>query len=313
MQGILRWLLLTLFAGAVSGWAGNELRLTEFTAGTNSYSNVIITATSGGRVLIEYGKGMAAVRVADLELEQQEQLWEAGLVSGALGQRIERAIAKRESARRKADLKAARGPVAPAPELSRESFREQSIARLLAAQIRFQVEASDVELDRETLLEQFGARKLYGGLGLIVFLLLLRMLLFFRVCRNAGARGSIFVVVPIIRWVVLLDAAKMSKACLMAPILAAGSLFVPPHLVQRFPRADEVWLICIGVLWAITLLLYLVWCIRFCRAAGRSGWVALLLFPPVIDFLALFVLARTGGRSEFVSVGSAMKKPALAV
>ena len=58
---------------------------------------------------------------------------------------------------------------------------------------------------------------------------------------------------------------------------------------------------------------YLVWAVRFCRAVDRSGWLGVLLIVPVVEFLALFVLASSDGGAARYPAGPRMKKPALAV
>lgn len=307
-----QWILFIAFACI---GVGAELHLPVFNAGTNSYSNVIVTASSGGRVLIEYPKGMASARVAELDLETQEKLANAGVLTGGIAKDIYKAVEKRDAAKRKAEKKAeraARGD-AEAPPLSLEKAQHESIARLLASQITAAAEENDVELDLQALIGRFGAMMFYGISGALLVLSLLRKYLYFRICKNATGNSSFFVFVPLFRWLVLASAAGMSKLWLLVPTFAAGALFVPPEAVNRFPWAGMAWLILIGFLWLTTAILYLVWCVRLCRAVDCSGWLALLLIPPVLDFIALLVLAFAGTRQEVAPVSVQLKKPILAI
>lgn len=305
------WLLSAIVASAVCGFGAEGLRLPEFTVGTNTYSNVTITASSRGRVLIEFPLGMAAARIADLDLDQQEQLLNAGLIANPWAKEIARELAKRDAARRKAGRKAARGH-SDTPELSLESAQEQSIVRLLAAQANARAEEHAIEPDLEALLGRFGAPMVYGISAALTGLWLLRRYLFFRIYKNATGEGSFLVFLPIIRWFALAGAANMSRHWLLVPLFATAALFMPPAVMNQISWAVIVWLCFVGVLWLATALLYIAWCVRICRAVGCSGWLALLMIPPVVDNLALLILAFAG-KADSTPLSVPLKKPVLAV
>jgi hypothetical protein len=306
--------LICLLAAALTPVFGAtaELRLPVFTVGTNTFSNVVITATTRERILIQHPHGMAAAHVQDFDLETQEQLLDAGLVSEALAVEIEKALAKRDAALRKAERRANRqsGNV---PELSLESAHEESIANILGAQLVAQAEQHEIDCDVESLIGRFGANIVYGISGGILLLSLLRRYLFYRVCKNATGEGSGFVFIPVVCWFVLLRAAKMSRHWLLVPMFALAALFLPPDAVAQFEWAAMVWLGVVALLWLTTGVLYVVWCVKFCRAVERSGWLALLLIPPLIDYIALFVLAFAGAKADDAPLSVQLKKPLLAV
>jgi len=316
MRLVSQCLVLAAFAVATSVFgATSELRLPVFTAGTNTYSNVVITASSRGRILIEHPQGMASAHVADLDLDTQAQLLEAGLLSEGMAKDIEKALDKRDSAKRRAERRAARaaqGTNSP-PALTLESAQEESIARLLAAHFLAEAEENDVEPDWEALLGRFGAAIVYGISGALILLSLLRKYLFYRICKNATGEGSFYVFIPVVRWFVLVGAANMSRHWLLVPMFATASLFLPPDIVHQFPLAALIWLAVVALLWLMTGVLYLIWCVKFCRAVECSGWLALLLIPPVLDYIALFILAFSGTKADDTPLSAQLKKPVLAV
>ena len=293
-----------------------ELRLPEYSVGTNTYSNVVITATSGDRVLVEYSLGtstsMAAFKIQDLEYSKQEELLHAGLISGAYAKKLERAIAKRDAAKRREEKKAARGPV-DQPELSLEKAKEESLAKILAAQMEYQVEANDVEMELQPWLDRYGERIIYGIMSVSGFLVFLRLCLYYKICKKATGEGSFLVFLPIIRWFVLVGASGMSRHWLLVPAFAVAASFLPPVTVNQYPWAPLAYLIFLGVLWLATGILYIVWCVRLCRAVDCSGGLALLMLIPVLEFIALFTLASSNGGAQTYPGGHRMKKPALAV
>jgi hypothetical protein len=291
------------------------LRVPEYSVGTNTYSNVVITATSNDRILIEYALGtatsMAAYKVQDLEFAKQEELLNAGLVTGPYAKALKRAIAKRDSAQRRAEQKAARGPLAE-PKISLEAAKEESMAKLVAAQVQYQAEVNDVQMELQPWLDKYGERIIYGIIAAAGFLVFLRLCLYYRICKKATGEGTILVFVPIIRWFVLVGASGMSKHWLLVPAFAAAASFLPPVTVNQYPWAPLAYLIFLGVLWLATGILYIVWCVRLCRAVDCSGWLAVLMLVPVVEFIALFTLASSSGYQGH-AVGARMKKPAMAV
>jgi hypothetical protein len=287
--------------------------LPEYTVGTNTYSNVVITATSGDRVLVEYPLGMAAVKIDDLTFAQQEQLLQAGLITGSHAQSLERTINKRDAAKRRAEAKAARGPLEQ-PELSLESAQEQSMADLFVATFKYQAEANNVELELEPWIETHGKRIVYGVFGVAAFFLLLKAILYFRICKKATGSGSPLVFLPVLHWLPLFRAAGMNGAWLLIPLCACSAMFLPPTNLHQFTWAPMAWLAFTGVLWFAAAIVYLIWCVRICRAVDCSGWLAIFLLLPVLDYLALLILAfSNGGGSESAPAAPRLKKPVLAV
>jgi hypothetical protein len=155
-----------------------------------------------------------------------------------------------------------------------------------------------------------------AGISAAGFLLaILRWFLFYRLCKNATGKGSFLVFVPLFRWIPLAEAAGMSKRWLLMPVFAASALFFPPPMVERFWWATKAYVGLAAALWIITLLLYVVWCVRVCRNIGRSAIWAVFLFFPLLDYIALFVLASGEGKSDASALGAVdpLKNPLLAI
>lgn len=312
MQRLRLWPALLVFAQALWGLsASGALHLPTFTAGTNTYTNVTVTAASGGRVVVDYGRGMASARVRDLDLDLQQQIAEAGLVNAMLAKEIERDITKRDAAKRRAERAASPTP----SSLTLESAETTSIAQLLSGQIAERARQHNVEFNAEWFLGRFG-QSLVAGVSAALFVLgILRWFLFYRICRKATGNGSLLVFLPVLRWIPLTQAGDMSLKWLLVPLFALTAMFFPPPLVEKYDWAAMAYLGLIAVLWFVTLLLYMIWCVRVCRALERSAFWAVFLFFPVVDYIALLVLALSEGKSETSPLGTsaALKNPVLAI
>ena len=312
MQRLRLWSALLVCAQALWGFgASGALHLPTFTAGTNTYTNVTVTAASGGRVVVDYGRGMASARVRDLDLDLQQQLVEGGLVNTMLAKEIEKDIAKRDAAKRRAERAAS-----PIPSsLTLQSAETSSIAQLLSGQLAQRANEHNIEFNAEWFLRRFGQSLVAGASAALFVLGILRWFLFYRICRNATGNGSLLVFLPVLRWIPLAQAGEMSLKWLLVPVFAITAIFLPPPLVEKYAWAAMAYLGLIAALWFVTLILYMIWCVRLCRAVERSAFWALFLFFPVLDYIALLVLAFSDGKSDASSLASssALKNPVLAI
>jgi hypothetical protein len=166
------------------------------------------------------------------------------------------------------------------------------------------------------LLGRFGAL-LVGGIAFaLIFSGIFRRYLFFRLCKNATGNGSFLVFIPVLRWIALTEAARMSKQLLLVPTFATVALFLPPPFVQKVPWAAMAYVILVAVLWFATLLLYILWCVRICLNSGRSaGWALFMMFP-LFDYVALIVLAFSEPKADAspaIGPVDQIKGPALAI
>jgi hypothetical protein len=304
------WTVLVIVAQlAFALGAQAQLHMPVFSAGTNTYTNAIITAAAtGDRILIQHPLGMAAFPVAELDLATREQLLEARLVSQGMAKQIEKELRKRDAALRKAE----RGP-AEAPEISLDDAQKTSLANLVGQQAKWQANERDVQFNWAWLLENFGAAILYGVLAGFLALKLLRYALLYRIHKKSTGKGSLLVFIPILQWWPLLSAAKMSKHWLLIPLFVLAAFFAPPPVPADLEWAGKAWLTMMALLWFAVIVFYVVWCVKLCRAVEHSGWLAILLLLPVLDYVALGVLAFRGGSRKAAAAPDLAKRPAFAI
>jgi hypothetical protein len=142
---------------------------------------------------------------------------------------------------------------------------------------------------------------------------LCRRCLYYRIVETATGHSSLLVFAPVFRWFPLMNAARLSFQWLLIPLFAIVGLFVPPVL------GESPWVILgyyslVGLLWLATGILYMVWCVRLCQAVDRTGWLGLLLMLPVLDWIALFVLASSQGKPQLQAAApDGTKKLVLAI
>lgn len=110
---------------------------------------------------------------------------------------------------------------------------------------------------------------LMGAIAVVAIIYLLWCACLKLICVNAGSKPGFLIWVPVLQIVPLLRAAQMSAWWFVA--------FLIP---------------LVGVV------AHIVWCVKICRACGKSMLVALLLILPVTNLLAFFYLAISRGKSN---------------
>jgi hypothetical protein len=128
MQRLRLWLAMFLLVPALTSFSAHgALRLPTLTAGSTTYSNVSVSPSSGGRILVEYASGMVSVKIAELDLDTQQQLAEAGLLAPGAAKQIEKQVAKRDAAKKKTDD----GATNSVPTM--DEVERSSLARMLTS------------------------------------------------------------------------------------------------------------------------------------------------------------------------------------
>ena len=284
-------------SGAVSEAAPN-LRVPALQAGGKVYSNALVTASTKNRLLVEHDGGLTSVKLTDLDPDVVRELNEGGVVSDAAAKEILRKAPKKQVAK------------IPPPHTQLESDgtnnvsavdlavqKKGSIAALLGAEIRKEARKHGADLDAQTAVSIVPIAWQWILSGLLIAAWLCRRCLYFRIVETATGQTSFLVFAPGFRWFPLMNAAHLSFQWLLIPLFAVVGLFVPPVL------GDSPWIILgyyslVGLLWLATGILYAVWCVRLCQAVDRTGWLGLLLMCPVLDWIALFVLASSQGKPQ---------------
>jgi hypothetical protein len=290
--------LAVLLATHVSGALGAELSLPSLTISGEVYSNVVVTPSSQGRLMVRHGAGIGTVRLVDLDYEVLTQLVDAEIIGGR---------AAKELLARKAPKKTAKISQVTTNENGEVVVEEveatlQARATLLArsAQTRLENEARALGF-RPAHFEQTIARlpreAMLGIAGGIVLLYLLRCWCFLRICQRSTGRGSILVFLPLLRWFPLAEAARMSRHWVAVPVFGLLMLQLPPALPQ-LPWVPLAYLAVVGAFWVTTAILFVVWCVKICKVLQHSMFFSLLLLLPVLDWFALLYLACSGGKAE---------------
>ncbi len=280
--------------------SGAELAVSRLTINGQVHSNVVVSPSSKGRLMVRHESGIGTVKIVDLEYDVLKQLADAEIIGGSAVK----------------DLLAKKAPK-KSPKFYQFSTNDAEIvwqggdvsltanASMLAKSVRVRLEsearARGLELpDLEKSISTISLKVGLGILGGFVFLYLLRCWCLFRICQRATGRGSILVFAPLVRWFPLAEAAKMSRHWLAIPVFGLFGLYLPPILSQlpQLPWVPLTYLSVVGTLWIVTVILFLVWCIRISRTLQHSAFVGILLMLPVIDWFALLYVACSGRALE---------------
>src|SRR5439155_13530987 len=89
------------------------------------------------------------------------------------------------------------------------------------------------------------------------------------ICRKSGLKPSIWCWVPLVQWILLLRAARMSAWCIL------------------------LWLLPLG-----NLLAWIIWSVKICRVRGKGGFTIFCLLFPLTAPLAFLYLAMAKEQSD---------------
>ena len=238
------------------------------------------------------------MKLSDLDAEVIRELSGASVISGAAAKELLRRAP--QPLVTKTPAPAPDSEPAPQPVAQTGLGKKGSIINILTGELRKEAHQRGTEVDAEAAeaaaaMLPIAWRWLLSGLWLAAWLC--RRCLYFRIVETATGRTSFLVFLPVFRHIPLMNAAHLSLQWLLIPLFGIVGLFLPPVL------GDSPWVVLgyyslVGVLWLATGILYLVWCVRLCTAVDRTGWLALLLMWPLLDWIALFVLASSSGKPQ---------------
>ena len=107
------------------------------------------------------------------------------------------------------------------------------------------------------------------GLGVILFLLVIGLALYVffcfcckRICEKCGVNPGVLIWIPIANLVPLLQVAKM-----------------------------PVWMIILFLIPIVGLIISIVMWVKICIARGKSGWLVLMIFVPILNLVFIPYLA----------------------
>jgi hypothetical protein len=284
------WAMALAIAQAVAAYGGAELRLPSLHAGDKVFSNAMVTSSSATRVLVEHAHGLSAVRVADLDLESLRQLSDAGVVTGPVAEDILRRADAEKAKEANADPGATKRPVSTLA-------KKGSVAHLLSEQVEDEAEEQDAEEKVEAYLSRLPMHWEWMLAGIWFAASLYRRWLYFRIHAASTGHQSWLVFSPLFRWIPMMKAAHLSLLWLLLPLFAVVALFLPPTLGGGRTVVLGYYGF-VALLWLGSGVLYIVWCVRLCTAVERSPLLAFILMWPLLDWVALFILASSTGKQE---------------
>jgi hypothetical protein len=282
----------------VTGVFGAELSLPSLTINGEVYSNVVVTSSSKGRLMVRHGAGIGTVKPADLDYDVLTRLVDAEIIGGRAAKELLAKKAPRKTAKISQVTTNQNGEAVVEEVEATLQARATLLAR--SARTRLENEARALGFrpaDFEQSIARLPREALLGIAGAIALLYLLRCWCFLRICQRSTGRGSILVFLPLLRWFPLAEAARMSRHWVAVPVFGLLMLQLPPVLPQ-LPWVPLAYLAVVGTLGLVTVILFVVWCVRICKVLQHSAFVSFLLLLPVLDWFALLYLACSGGKAE---------------
>ncbi len=287
------WALCLAWVPALGALAAKpELHLDRVHVGKSEYSNAVFTASGTNRVAVEHSLGLATIKTAALEIELAHQLLAAGVIqeSALQGNTNFQAFLKQERLSEKQRQRAANPQGLLAQHAGMEGSLGARLGELLEQEARARGGADPV-----SYVESFGPKVALAILGGSVFFYFFRCWGFSRLVKKSTGRGSWLVILPLLRWLPLLRAAGMSLHLLWLPLLGLAMLYCQPPLPEQVPWAGAAYHFLTLGIWALTALLFAVWCVKICGKAGGNPLLGLLFIIPVLDWVVLLYLAFSGG------------------
>ena len=282
----------------VIGAFGAELTLPKMTISGEVYSNVVVSPSSKGRLMVRHGAGIGTVKIVDLEYDVLVQLMDAEIIGGKAAEALVAKKAPKKSAKISQVTTNESGEVVVQEVEATWQTRASMLARSTKARLENEVRALGFRpADFEQTITRLPQGTMFGIAGAIVVLYLLRCWCFLRLCQRSSGRGSILVFLPLLRWLPLAEAARMSRHWVAVPVLGLLMLHLPPVLPQ-LPWVPLAYLGVVGTLWLITVILFLVWSVRICKVLQHSAFLSFLLVLPILDWFALLYMACCGGKTE---------------
>lgn len=255
-------LAIWVFAGTVAAESAIPVLKTK----TETYQNVTVVSRTATHVFVQHSRGVANVKIAELNAEALQQLGLKTAAEAAAIQGGETSGSAMESG--------ASGP----------SRRAQMIEH-------YSAELKKVLPPRVAAM--FGAfllASLAVALGLYLFYSFCVRL----ICLKTGYSPGILAWLPVLRDIALIRASGMSAWWFL--------VLVSPSIVQRLVQNRFAgWQFAVWAACGVTIIVHCYWCIRICQARGKGiAAMIFLIFPLTYPFTFLY-LAFSGGAAALRS------------
>lgn len=308
------WVVATLIMRAVAAHAASaELHLPSLVAGGSVYSNVVVSASSADRVVIRHTGGIGTVKISGLDTDVRQQLAVAGVISGSAAKDASRQKAKTSSKLKIFAESSGKSETARSSADAVQAEENNSFAKRLGTRIESEGRArGGGSFDPKAIIPMLSYGLVCAIFGGLLALYILRCWCLFRICKRSTGQGSLLVFVPIFRWFPLVDAAHMTRHWLWVPTFATIALYLPPPL-PHVPWLAASYALLVAALWIATLVLFGIWCLRISAAVNCTPWLGILLFLPVLDWIALCYLAFSTPKLAIpIRIPVVANRPALA-
>jgi hypothetical protein len=248
---------LTIWAG-LCGWA-RDIQLDVLKTRTGTFTNVTVYNQSKTDIFFHYPRGIANVKIRDLDETALRQLGLAGATS--TGPNSSTPVVGETNA-----------PIpnegATKPASTTNFFGASAQLSKVTEQLREQLEPALAKLS--AMASSKNNLAVLGIAGALIFSAYLFCCQCLRlICLKTGNEPGILIWLPILQLLPLLRAASMSAVWFLA-------FFVP----------------------VLNLIAQIVWCFKIAKARGKSAWVGFFLLLPGISGLAFLYLAFSGGVSN---------------
>ncbi len=259
-------LLVGLIFCLVPSLRAAEIKLDTLEVGGQTYSNVVVTSRNSQYVILQHARGMATLKPKDLTPEVLKEL----------GYHVEPP------------------PPSAATVLSQ---KVQKVHLELDPKVK-EIEEKAVEEVKGKLreLDSTVIMAALGSLALFYFFLCYCCML---ICKKAGHEPGILVWLPILQMFSLVKAAGMSAWWVFLMLVPVESVVA---VVYSFPSANATgmpaWWLILMLVSVASVVAVVYWCVRICRARGKSSWLAVPLLLPVFNFFTFLYLAFADGLPE---------------
>jgi hypothetical protein len=270
-----------------------DVHLDEIKTRTDVYQNVTVTGHNDTDVFIVHSRGMANVKIKDLDAET---LWRVGLgpepeSSEALAATPENGSGKMPAALAKM-LESASAPMMEA------DLQQQVLGAISAEQAGLPLEFKPGPEQLNQMLPFLIGLLVAGFLIYLFFCFCLRLIV-----RKTGTEAGLLIWLPILQLIPMLRAAGMSMVWFflwISPLLVALALplLVMGSGVSEAQSAMGIASIVGMVTSVLQLLAAIVWCVKIVQARNKHILWAILLILPLTNLIAFLYLAFSSGEGE---------------
>jgi len=294
VMAILLGIGLALLLNAKS--VADDIHLSEIKTKTDLYKDVTVTGKNETDIFIVHSRGMANVKILDLDAET---LWRVGL--GPEPGSAE-AVAATEATADDHKMSAALAKVLESAALPITAGAQGEPQPGIGASMRLPMEFQPGPEQLSQLMPF-----LIGGLAVSLLIYLFFCYCLKLIVQKTGTEPGLMVWLPILQLIPMLRAAGMSMVWFLfwiSPLLVAAAI---PLMLLGGPTPETMKIMgMLSMVATVTSLLQLlamiVWCVKIVQARGKSIWLTIFLILPITNLFAFLYLAFSRGDEPRLNV-----------